>query len=212
MNFRQVAWIGVVALVCGCSSHVVSGTYIGKGQNFVEMLQITQGQDGNLLGSMVSTQLNANGTITQDTNNVSGMTDGHSITIVNKSPGPLSSGLNMSGTIDGWAITLAMSNGSARFTKGSADDYQAAVQQLHAQGVAIQQRLKAEADETERQKNVAIAEANLQKHLANQNAIVADLNKQLTDYATKVQSPEAIRETNAFHTVHANALAKVKHG
>ncbi len=138
MNRWWIACVGVVmAMVCnGCSAYVVSGTYVERGQNFVEMIQLTQGQDGNLLGSMISTTLNANGTIAENTFNLSGVANGNSITLIAKPPVSLGTSLNMSGTVDGESITLTTSNGTGSYTRGSPVDYQAAVQQEMGNRVA----------------------------------------------------------------------------
>lgn len=45
------------------------------GQGFVEMLQLTQAQDGQLLGSLASTALKPDGSITQGITNISGVAD-----------------------------------------------------------------------------------------------------------------------------------------
>jgi hypothetical protein len=52
----KLHWIVVffaTLMVAGCSARGASGTYIYRGQGFVEMLQITQAQDGQLLGHTV---------------------------------------------------------------------------------------------------------------------------------------------------------------
>lgn len=61
------AFIGTL-IAAGCSAHGASSTYIARGQGFVAMLQITQAQGGQLLGSLSGTTLKSNGSITQDTN------------------------------------------------------------------------------------------------------------------------------------------------
>jgi len=177
-------------LASGCSAQGISGVYIARDQDAVGMLQITQAQDGQLLGSLITTTLKGNGAITQDTINISGVADGHSLTLVAKSPIPLFPGFNLSGTIDGRTITLSASNGSERFTESSPDDYQAAVHQLRTEGAAIQQ----------------------QRHIADVNAAVADLNKRLTDYAAMIQSPKNEQQIAAFHTAHAKTLERLRHG
>jgi hypothetical protein len=96
----------------------------------------------------------------------------------------------MPGTIESEVITITNPNGQERFSSGSPDDYQAAVQQLQAQGSAIQQ----------------------QKRQADEDASVATLNKKLTDYAAMAQSPQATQQVATFHATHVKALERVRHG
>jgi hypothetical protein len=100
MKLHWIAAFFATLMAAGCSAHGTSGTYISRGRGFVEMLQITQAQDGQLLGSLASTALNPDGSITHGTTNITGVADGHAITLVAKSPIPLFPGLNMPGTIE----------------------------------------------------------------------------------------------------------------
>lgn len=192
MKLQRIAVCIVAMIATGCSAHGASGTYIARGQGFVEMLQITQAQDGQLLGSLSSTTLKPNGSITQDTTNISGVADGHALTLVTKSPIPLVPSFNLPGTIDGEVITITNPNGQERFTVGSPSDYQSTVQQLQAQG-------RIQATEAERRKN-----------LEQVNAEIADLNKRLTDYAAMIQNPRNEQLLAAFHGDHAKVMAQAK--
>jgi hypothetical protein len=82
-------WIATAVFATGCWAHGASGTYIARGQGFVEMLQITQAQDGQLLGSLSSTTLKPNGSITRDSTNITGVADGKALTLAAKSLIPL---------------------------------------------------------------------------------------------------------------------------
>ena len=189
MKTQQImAWIATAVFATGCSAHGASGTYIARGQGFVEMLQITQAQDGQLLGSLASTALNPDGSLTQGATNIAGVADGHAITLVAKSPIPLFPSLNLPGIIESGVITITNLNGQERFSSGSPGDYQAAVQQLQNQGAAVQR----------------------QKHLADEDAAVADLNKRLTDYAAMVQAPKNIETLTEFHTTHVHAVEQAQ--
>jgi hypothetical protein len=179
-----MACIATVVFATGCSAHGASGTYIARGQGFVETLQITQAQDGQLLGSLSTTTLKPNGLITRDSTSITGVTDGNALTLVAKSLIPLIPSLNLPGTIEGGVVTIINPNGQEQFKAGSPSDYQAAVQQLQNQGAAIQR----------------------QKHLADEDAAVADLNKRLTDYATMVQAPKNIETLTEFHATHVHAV------
>ena len=155
-----------------------------------ERLQLTQAQDGQLLGSLASTALKPRGSITQGTTNISGVADGHAITLVAKAPIPLVPSLNIPGTIAGGVITITNPTGQEQFNAGSPSDYQIAVQQLQAQGAAIQQ----------------------QQHVLDENAGVGDLNKKLIDYATLVRQPTADEQLASFHAEHTKALERARHG
>jgi hypothetical protein len=185
---RIMACIATAAFATGCSAHGASGTYIARGLGFVEMLQITQAQDGQLLGSLSSTTLKPDGSITRDSTNITGLADGNGITLVAKSLIPLIPGLNLPGTIEGGVITITNPNGQEQLKAGSPGDYQAAVQQLQNQGAAIQK----------------------QKHLADEDATVADLNKRLTDYSAMVQAPKNIETLTEFHATHVHAVEQAQ--
>jgi hypothetical protein len=185
---RIMACIATVVFATGCSAHGVSGTYIARGQDFVEMLEVTQAKDGQLLGSLYSTTLKPNGSITRDSTNITGAVEGNALTLVAKSLIPLIPGLNLPGTIEGGVITITNPNGQEQFKGGSPSDYQAAVQQLQNQGAAMQR----------------------QKHLADEDAAVADLNKRLTDYAAIVQAPQKVETFTEFHATHVHAVEQAQ--
>ena len=190
MKSQQIVACIATVFVTSCSAHGASGTYVARGRGFVEMLQLTQAQDGQLLGSLASTALKPDGSITQGATNISGVADGHAITLVAKAPIPLIPSLNISGTIAGGVITVTNPTGQEQFNASSPSDYQAAVQQLRAQGAAIQQ----------------------QQHVLDENAGIADLNKKLIDYATLVRQPKADEQLASFHAEHTKALERARHG
>lgn len=199
---RQIVWCAAVVLIGGCSNHGVSGTYIARGSSFVEMLQITQGQDGHLLGTMASTTLKSNGSISTDSTNISGVAAENSLTLVAKSPIPFIPSLNFPGVVSGNTITLTVPNGTTdQFTAGSPSDYQAIVSKLQEQGTSIQQQQQAQA-----------SEAAKQQHVADMNAVVDRLNKQLFDYATMVEQPKNTTALAAFHAAHTRTLERFAHG
>jgi hypothetical protein len=155
------------------------------------MIQITQTGSGQLLGTLNHTELKANGSLEQISNNLTGAVDGGTITLITKAPFPLIPSTNMSGSIGDGALTLNFPNGSSeRFVKADPSAYQAAVQQLSAQGTAIQQQHKN----------------------ADLDAQVANLNKRLTDYAAMVTSPKNDQEIAGFHAAHAKQLERARHG
>src|SRR5713226_7460438 len=102
MKLQRISIIGIamVVLATGCSAHGISGTYIARAQGQVDMLQITQGQDGQLLGTLITTAIKPDGSIGQTILNVSGVADQRNLTLIAKSQIPLSPAINLSGVID----------------------------------------------------------------------------------------------------------------
>jgi hypothetical protein len=156
------------------------------------MIQITQTGSGQLLGTLNHAELKENGSLEQTSNNLTGAVDGGTITLMTKAPAPLELlSTNVSGTIGGGALTLNFPNGSSeRFVKADPSEYQTAVQQLSAQGTAIQQ----------------------QRKIADLDAQVANLNKRLTDYAAMVTGAKNDQQIASFHAAHEKQLERARHG
>ena len=199
MNLRSVLlFVGVLACTgSSWSNTTASGSYLSRGQGFAELLQITQTSDGRLIGTLSHAALKADGTIEQSRDGLTGAVDGHSITLVTNAP--LSLGTSMSGTIEGNLITLVFPSGTGRFSLAKPSDYQAAVQLLTSEGVRVQQRL-----------SDAQAQAQRAKLIRDQNAGIADLNRRLNEYATRVTAPAATDQQKAFHATHERALARAR--
>lgn len=139
-NFRRCRGSVILTiLLSGCTPHSISGTYVARGQQFVDLLQITQSPNGQLLGSLNRVSINSDGAIEQVTVNISGTTDGHSLTLVGKAAELLSISINVSGTINGNSITIIQPNGIERFVSSTPRIYQSDVQQLEVNGNAIRQ-------------------------------------------------------------------------
>lgn len=214
-NIRRGACCVVVAvLLYGCAPHTISGAYIAHGQQFAELLQVTQSQDGQLLGTLNHTAVQPNGTIEQFALSISGTTDGHSLTLIGKVNEPLAIPTNMSGTIEGDVITITQPNGMEQFAKTNAADYQADIQRLNAQAVTIhqqvvdQQRQQQAAGQTK-----AMEDAKLQQ-ISDINEAAGNLVDELNAYVTKIQTHRdlASQELGKFHAAHAKALAQAQHG
>ncbi|MGF6409573.1 hypothetical protein [Paraburkholderia sp. MM5482-R1] len=199
--------LGALALVAGCS-HSISGAYVARGQQFVELLQITQSPDGQLLGTLNHTAVKSDGSLERFTLNINGTTDGHAITLIGKANEPFSIPTNMSGTIDGENISIMQPDGIERFTKGNVSAYQNDIQSLGTQAVAIRQR---NADRL-RQQQVAAQETAreeaLQHRVTNEDQYVATLADALNRYAAKVQEHH---DLSPFHTAHLKILAAAQH-
>jgi len=94
------------------------------------MLSLTSSSDGQLLGSFDLVVVQPGGEIRHRNFNISGVTDGHSITLVAKAAEPLSTPVNLSGTIDGDAIVVAGDNGPDRLTRADANEFRSRLQAL----------------------------------------------------------------------------------
>jgi len=192
MNVLRVMLFIMLALtwVSDCSARSVSGAYLNKGQDFVELLQVTAKPEGGLTGTLTHTALNSDGSLSQDNTPLDGAVDGHAITVVLKAPLSFLVSKNLSGTVDDGAITLTLPNGVVRYVASDLGTYQLVVAFLHDRGAAIQQ----------------------QRRLDKENEAVADLNKRLIDYATRNQSSRADQLLKDFHSSHERALAKARRG
>jgi hypothetical protein len=90
-------------LSSACSKTRVSGIYIEHSQNFVNMLQLTQANDGRITGVFTGLELK-NGELEPETMSITGGTlDGEQLTLT-LNPGVL--GGNISGTFKGGTIRL----------------------------------------------------------------------------------------------------------
>jgi division protein CdvB (Snf7/Vps24/ESCRT-III family) len=199
MNLRRVVLcIGVLTCTASSwSSTTASGSYVSRGPGFAKLLQITQTNDGRLIGTLSHAALKADGTIEKSQDGLTGAVDGHSITLVINAP--LSLGASMSGTLDGNVITLISTSGSERFSLAQPSEYQSAVRQLTSEGHDVQQRL-----------SVAKAQSQRAKLLRDQNAEIADLNRRLQEYAARVTATTADDQQKAVHAAHDKALARAR--
>lgn len=186
MNILRIILFVVAATAFASSSSArsVSGAYLNRGRDFVELLQITAKADGSLEGTLTHATLKNDGSLSQENSPIEGATDGRSITVVLKR----GSALSMSGTFDDGVIALTLPDGVARYVESDPMAYQAAVQQMRVRGAAIQ----------------------LQRHIDEENKAVAALNKRLTDYAAMVQAPRNEELRKNFHATHAGALVKAR--
>jgi hypothetical protein len=207
MTIIRLGALGTLVLVAGCS-HSISGAYVARGQQFVELLQITQSPDGQLLGTLNHTAVNPDGGIARFTLNINGATDGHAITLVGKANEPFSVPTSMSGTVNGDDISLMQPGGPERFTKGDASTYQKDIQDLAAQAVAIRQRNADRLHQQQMAAQEAAQEEALQQRVTNENQYAATLANTLNQYAAKVQ---AHHDLNAFHEAHSTILAAAQH-
>jgi outer membrane murein-binding lipoprotein Lpp len=208
-GMTMVRWsgLGVLVLLAGCS-HSISGVYVARGQQFSELLQITQSPDGQLLGTLNHTAVKSDGSLERFTLNISGTTDGHAVTLVGKANEPFAIPTNMSGTVDAGGISLMQPIGIERFTNASVPAYQSDVQALAAQSVAIHQR---NADRQRQQQLAAqetAREEAQQQYVANEDQYAGKLADNLNRYVAMIQ---AHHDLNPFDETHAKILGAARH-
>jgi len=134
------AIVGSTLLLAGCGDRSVSGSYVAHYDNQADLLQITETPDHRFTGTLRHAGLKNDGTLTSSSTNVSGSVDGNSITLaVLETPLPI--GQNFSGSVTGDGIELTVANGAQtgveHFAKGQPSDFDAVVAQLNQAGQPI---------------------------------------------------------------------------
>lgn len=114
----------------------ISGTYVSQGPDFVEFLQITEGSERNLSGTLTDTKLDAKGRIQRNSEPITGITDGQAITITatEKSPSQPSGATD---SVEDEVITLSAPNWTGHFIKSDMASYQDALDRISAQSKAL---------------------------------------------------------------------------
>lgn len=109
LRFRVPAFLAVALLATTArATSRISGTYVAHAANFVEMLQLTQTDNGQLTGVLSSIMLNADGTTKSEQLPITGTVDSGQLTITARS-GLLSSifgAATLSGAVNGGVIHL----------------------------------------------------------------------------------------------------------
>lgn len=139
-----VATLALLLAACGASSpgRSLSGDYLARGNGFAEFIQLTQGQQSQLLGTLESVQLDSDGKLTHSNANISGSTSGTMVTLVIKRASLLSSATNISGQIaDGDLVLNPVSNsgsiGVETFVPATVGEFQRATNALATAGQRI---------------------------------------------------------------------------
>ncbi|MFI5088619.1 MAG: hypothetical protein ACHP7P_01000 [Terriglobales bacterium] len=129
---RTVILLGSILLVTTiCSASRISGTYVAHGTDFAEMLRLTQTDNGQVSGVLISVQLEAGGNITSRQTAVTGVTDADQLTLG-----------NMAGTVRGNTIQLQWVDpkgnvATSAFVRSTPDDFKAYADQLKSKGRGI---------------------------------------------------------------------------
>jgi hypothetical protein len=125
-----------------CAENRISGTYVSHGNNFAEMLQLTQTENGHLVGVMTSVTLSSEGSISSKNCQLTGATDAGQITLLCHYG--LLDDVNLAGTVN-WTkseIQFQWSGAdgtvaSAVFERGAVSDFKAYTDQLRFKGNAV---------------------------------------------------------------------------
>ncbi|QUG93157.1 hypothetical protein GR140_30830 (plasmid) [Pseudomonas putida] len=177
-SFRILVIMSVLTLLSACFDSSISGSYVAKDSSSAELLQLTEAQDGKIVGTWQQIALKSSGGIETSMANVSGVVDGESLTLAVSLTGlPMSQ--NFSGTVTTSALELNLVGGAgavakAHFTRGSVADFNSEAQRL----AQAEQSIKAEklrSDDVEALDRSALA---LEEAL---NAYVKKARKQIDD-------------------------------
>lgn len=128
-------------LACGASR--ISGTYVAHGAKFVQMLQLTQTDNGQISGVFSSVSLSGSGQISSDQSSITGEIDADQLTLNPASSLAQFFGAGgIAGQVRANAITLqTVANGvvsSTVFIRASAEEFKRYADQLRAEAAAIQ--------------------------------------------------------------------------
>lgn len=146
-TFRAALALGSILLAdTACAGPRISGTYVAHGPNYVNMLQLTQTDQGQITGVLSSMEVDTEGKLTAEQASVTGgAVDADQLTLT-LNPGLL--GANIAGTIKGDTIELQTvgPNGdlfSCVFVRSSPGEFKTDAEQLKskANGIILTARL-----------------------------------------------------------------------
>ena len=127
--------------LAACAASRIGGTYIAHGEQFVNMLQLTESQNGQITGVLNTIDLSSDGSIKTDNISItSGTIDGDQLTIRLSALAVF--GENIGGTANGSTIRFQTTgkDGTVQtwiFTRGSLEEFKSYGDSLKAKGEAI---------------------------------------------------------------------------
>jgi hypothetical protein len=135
----------LMALVCFsltapiCHASRISGTYVGHGPHFAEMLQLTQTDNGQISGVLSSVEARPDGNISSDQKPLTGSVDSDQLTL---NIGSFLARTNLAGTVSGNTIRLQMTDSkgnitSAVFVRGTAVEFKRYADAVKSEGERI---------------------------------------------------------------------------
>lgn len=175
---RILVIISIVISLAACFDRSISGSYVVKGSSSADLLQLTQAQDGKIVGTLQRIALKSGGGIETTMANVGGVVDGESLVLTVSQAGlPISQ--NFSGTVTASTLELNMIGSAgaitgAHFVRGSVADFNAEAERLaQASQVIKAEKLRNDQVETLDRSALALEEA--------LNAYVKRARKQIDD-------------------------------
>lgn len=168
--------------LAGCGGRQsLSGIYVEKDQQGAALLQLTENQGQQLMGSLTIVALKADGSIGRiDVSITGGTTDGTSLTLSMKPNEIFGQTQNISGEVSNGGIDLTMGTSTLHFSPSTPQDFESVAQSLAVEG----QR---------HQKLIAQARA-----LANDAKVVVQLTADLNAYSARIESstgsPKQVQE------------------
>jgi len=118
-----------------CHASRISGTYVGHGPHFAEMLQLTQTDNGQISGVLSSVEVKSDGNINSDQRPLTGSVDSDQLTL---NIGSFLARINLAGTVNGNTIRLQMTDSkgnitSAVFVHGTAGEFKRYADELKSE-------------------------------------------------------------------------------
>lgn len=159
-------------VLCGCGAPDVTGTYVGRDDQSLDVLQLTQGSGGSVLGSITHRVLAESGATKSEVSTIHGMADGSNISLEVASLGNLAS-TPLQGTITADGITI--------IRPGSAESQVQQLQRVNASGLALAEKqfqTSALVQHEARQRIATVAELNQR---------IEALNRELDDYSARTK-------------------------
>ncbi|MGD0470627.1 MAG: hypothetical protein ABSA54_19795 [Terriglobales bacterium] len=168
---NTIAKLNSVPLLCAlllsvntaCASSRIGGTYVAHGERFVEILQLTESQDGQITGVLNTMELKNDGSIDTDEASItSGTIDGDQLTLHISELAVF--GENIAGTVSGSTIRLQSTgkDGSVltwEFQRASLEEFKTYADRLKSEGAAIVLNSKLMSSAQEVRQTVLNAEA-----------------------------------------------------
>jgi hypothetical protein len=139
-RMRALVALGCLSLTAPiCHASRISGTYVGHGPHFTEMLQLTQTDNGQISGVLSSVEVQPEGNVKSDQRPVTGSIDSDQLTL---NIGSFLLRTNLAGTVSGNMIRLQMTDSkgnitSAVFVRGTAGEFKRCADDLKAEGERI---------------------------------------------------------------------------
>lgn len=190
--------LAVVAALCiaACSPRTVSGAYVYSSPTEVAMLQLVEGENGSLSGSLQTATANRSFQVNVESVGLSGTIDGNTLTLA--TPTFLGMGTTFSGERSGNEITLTFTGrsnvNSITFRRSTPDEFARLTEELRqGQGAQAEERARQQAaaqaqaaDERMRQAIPALS-AELEQTAANDVEMVRRVDGAVSQFATLTQ-------------------------